>query len=734
MDTRWKRRNSASLGQVAAFALVLATNPVLAFVVCQNLSSSVGIPLLLLSCAVCLVCTVFLFIRTGRVRGSEDILLGESGALPTEVPAAVFLLMPLLGTALATALGTVYEIMACIATVGGGVMLLCLLALARKWKAGRLIADSLLARAWPTLRGALRFAGRAARGAFTGENYLNVHYPAGQAWVRRILWVCGAMAGLVVLSYLILSNQLLGVGDARWFGAGRYTAFALFAIVVVATGAGYLVWRAYRDAQSFDALLRQLDVAATGAPAPVCVPEDSGLYPASRAVADIGTHLQESVAAQMKSERMKLDLITNVSHDLKTPLTSIIGYLDLLEKQNDLPAGTRDYVLILRQKSERLATTVSDLFTLAKATSGSEALSIEPLDLVMAVRQTLGDMNDAVRRAGVPVKATMPASAIVQADSGKLYRVLQNILDNALRYSLAGTRIYLAVSRGDIATRLTLTNTASYEMNFAPDDVLQRFVRGDASRTTEGSGLGLSIAQSFMQNFGGGLEIDVHGDAFTVTLTFPGSAAAEGAGPLAATEVFGAAETDAENDSEDAPSCVDPACESDENVPPDISVKAADAANVPDTDRPAPPKAADKTRELCSAKENERPSPLAIAVLEAAETPGGIGSAPDADGAFSKEAAENAPGAAEGAEQPREPDGAVRRPTNNTETTAPIGERTRAGHSSDTEPETACANTAPAPSMGSTVPSPSADAAKPAAAHASLSPAARQGGRRRKKR
>lgn len=149
----------------------------------------------------------------------------------------------------------------------------------------------------------------------------------------------------------------------------------------------------------------------------------------------------------MKSERMKLDLITNVSHDLKTPLTSIIGYLDLLEKQDDLPAGTRDYVLILRQKSERLATTVADLFTLAKATSGSEALAIEPLDLVMAVRQTLGDMNDSIRHTGVPVKATMPESAIVQADSGKLYRVLQNILDNALRYSLVGTRIYLEVSR-----------------------------------------------------------------------------------------------------------------------------------------------------------------------------------------------------------------------------------------------------------------------------------------------
>jgi signal transduction histidine kinase len=237
-------------------------------------------------------------------------------------------------------------------------------------------------------------------------------------------------------------------------------------------------------------------------------------------VAQIGSHLRESVDAQMRSERMKLDLITNVSHDLKTPLTSIIGYLDLLEKQ-ELSPETRDYVLILRQKSERLATTVADLFTLAKATSGSETLRIEPLDLVMAARQTLGDLSDTIHTAGIPVKATMPESAIVRADSAKLYRVLQNILDNALRYSLVGTRIYLEVSPGDIATRLTLTNTASYEMTFAPEEILQRFVRGDASRTTEGSGLGLSIAQTFMQNFGGDLAVEVRGDAFVVTLVFP---------------------------------------------------------------------------------------------------------------------------------------------------------------------------------------------------------------------
>lgn len=525
MATRWKRFNSGSAEQLITFIAVLFTNPFIAFALGAAANSLfnemiVGILVFLGCCIVCILCIIRLFLRTGCVPGTDEIRLGEAGRLPTELLAFVFLATPLFAAAfLLTTSLYAWPFIIVAATLGGGVMLACLLALARKWKAGRLVTDSLLARAWPDIKQFALFVLRGLRGVLTGENFLDVRYQAGQAWVYRILWVCGAMVGLVIVSYLILSNQLLGVGNSRWFGPGRYTAFAMFAILVVVLGAGYLAWRAYRDARAFDALLSQIDVAAKGEDAPVCVPEASGLYAASQAVAQIGTHLKESVDAQMKSERMKLDLITNVSHDLKTPLTSIIGYLDLLEKQ-ELRPETRDYVLILRQKSERLATTVADLFTLAKATSRSETLTIEPLDLVMAVRQTLGDLSDSIRAAGIPVKATMPESAIVRADSAKLYRVLQNILDNALRYSLTGTRIYLEVTPGDIATRLTLMNIASYEMTFAADEVLQRFVRGDASRTTEGSGLGLSIAQTFMQNFGGDLGVEVRGDAFIVTLTF----------------------------------------------------------------------------------------------------------------------------------------------------------------------------------------------------------------------
>ncbi len=527
MDTRSKRINKGSIAQFARFLAVILTNPLAALFFCECIQAGNGVTVILFfsMLLVCLFFTVWMFVCTGRTADPDAIELGELGKLPTEA---------LIGAAIAAFLAAVllaseifgYNTVALVflGTAGGGAILLLLLALARKWKAGCIVEDMVLKQAWRYLGKGIAFVFRALRNLLTGHDILDVRYPAGRAWMYRILWVCGAMAGLVLLSFLIMTNQLFGVGESYWFGPGRYTAFAIFAICVVALGAWYLVWCAARDAKAFDRVLKQIDAAAKGGDAPVCVPAGSGLYTASRDVAAIGTNLRESVEAQVKSERMKVDLITNVSHDLKTPLTSIIGYIDLLEKQEGLSDEARDYVRILQQKSTRLATTVADLFTLAKATSGNETLHIEPLDLVMAVRQTLGDLLDSIRAAGIPIKASMPESALVRADSAKLYRVLQNILDNALRYSLTGTRIYLDVTPGDIATRLTLLNTASYEMTFAPDEILQRFVRGDENRTTEGSGLGLSIAQTFMQNFGGDLTVEIRGDAFILTLIFPNGA------------------------------------------------------------------------------------------------------------------------------------------------------------------------------------------------------------------
>lgn len=245
---------------------------------------------------------------------------------------------------------------------------------------------------------------------------------------------------------------------------------------------------------------------------------------------EINRGFNESLEEQMKSERMKIALITNVSHDLKTPLTSIISYADLLSKEEGLSDAARDYVRILMEKSNRLKHIVSDLFDLAKSTSGNMPAELEKLDLKKLIEQTLADMNIDIEKSGLAVRTKLPDGAFnIMADGKKLYRVFQNVIDNALKYSLQGTRVYIELENRNGTAVATVKNTAGYEMDFTVDEIMQRFSRGDKSRTTEGSGLGLSIAESFTQVCGGELKVDIDGDLFKVTIRFnlvPNSATA----------------------------------------------------------------------------------------------------------------------------------------------------------------------------------------------------------------
>lgn len=235
---------------------------------------------------------------------------------------------------------------------------------------------------------------------------------------------------------------------------------------------------------------------------------------------EINLGFQESLKEQMKSERMKVDLITNVSHDLKTPLTSIISYVELLSKE-ELPEAARDYVNILADKSGRLKNIVSDLFDLAKSTSGNLPLNMENLDLKKLIEQTLGDMEDEIEKSNIRIKTTLTESPVyIYSDGKKLYRVFQNIIGNALKYSLQGTRIFIDMEVDNKIVNVVIKNTASYDMDFTAEEILQRFNRGDKSRTTEGSGLGLSIAESFTRACGGNFKVEIDGDQFKVKLRF----------------------------------------------------------------------------------------------------------------------------------------------------------------------------------------------------------------------
>ncbi|MDO4941645.1 MAG: HAMP domain-containing sensor histidine kinase [Lachnospiraceae bacterium] len=249
--------------------------------------------------------------------------------------------------------------------------------------------------------------------------------------------------------------------------------------------------------------------------------ENSLYYKATTSLCEIGSGMEKSVEEQVKSQKMKVDLIQNVSHDLKTPLTSIISYIDLLSKDESLSDEAKDYVMILEKKSQRLKNIVTDLFDLAKTTSGNVTADFSILDMRKLVEQTLVEMDDKISSSGFEVITHYDTeTAQFQGDVNRMYRVVQNVLDNALQYSLSGSRIYLSVLDDGEKWKLSVKNTASYHMQFTEEEILERFTRGDQSRTTEGSGLGLSIADSFTRLCGGDFHIKIDGDQFTVEITF----------------------------------------------------------------------------------------------------------------------------------------------------------------------------------------------------------------------
>jgi len=275
-----------------------------------------------------------------------------------------------------------------------------------------------------------------------------------------------------------------------------------------------------RDFRDINKMSEHISAMQSGDYTKVKVPETSVVYGMTKDLNEISDGMQTAVEKRVQSERMKIDLVTNVSHDLKTPLTSIISYIDLLGSEEMSPEA-RDYVKILDEKSARLKAIVSDLFDLAKATSGTDVAK-EKLDAVILTQQVIGDMADKIEKYGRDVRTEIKTeSAPVMGDGKKLYRVIQNLTDNALKYSMDGTRIYITVSRDNSDAVITVKNISAEEMNFTAEEITERFARGDSSRSTEGSGLGLSIAKSFTEANGGLFNVLIDGDMFTAEVRLP---------------------------------------------------------------------------------------------------------------------------------------------------------------------------------------------------------------------
>ena len=235
----------------------------------------------------------------------------------------------------------------------------------------------------------------------------------------------------------------------------------------------------------------------------------------------IGTGLERALQEQVKSERLKADLITNVSHDIKTPLTSIINYVDLLKREQIPGERAQEYLKVLDQKSQRLKNLTEDLVEASKASSGNVKLEMTTLDIVEMIWQTNGEFEEKFATRSLELVSTLPESSIlIEADGRHLWRVLENVYNNAFKYAMEHTRVYTDLELKDDKVYFTIKNISANPLNVQGEELTERFVRGDVSRTTEGSGLGLSIAQSLTKLQGGTFEILIDGDLFKVRVGF----------------------------------------------------------------------------------------------------------------------------------------------------------------------------------------------------------------------
>ena len=237
-------------------------------------------------------------------------------------------------------------------------------------------------------------------------------------------------------------------------------------------------------------------------------------------VNDIASGFSNAIQESLKSERLKTELITNVSHDIKTPLTSIINYVDLLKKENIQDEKAREYIEILDQKSQRLKKLTEDLVEASKVSSGNVKLNLEDIDIKELFNQTIGEFKDKFEEKNLKIETQIPKKDIkIKADSRYLYRIIENLFSNITKYALPSSRVYIdVVEKDEKFVNISIKNISKDKLNISSDELMQRFVRGDKSRYTEGSGLGLSIAKSLSELQGGKFNITIDGDLFKVDL------------------------------------------------------------------------------------------------------------------------------------------------------------------------------------------------------------------------
>ncbi len=313
---------------------------------------------------------------------------------------------------------------------------------------------------------------------------------------------------LVILNFIVLAAVSM-----MWF-------FGIFALVVYSVVLFILLENYYRKIQfHYKALLRGVSRIAEG-DLDAEITEDLGVFePIKGELGKVRTGFKKAVEDEVRSQRMKTELITNVSHDLKTPLTAITTYVELLKKEDITEEERRSYIEILEKKSLRLKVLVEDLFEVSKATSNNITIEKMDVDVVNLLKQVSVEHTDKFAQMELDVRWNVPdEKVILQLDNQKTYRIFENLFVNIHKYAMPCSRVYIDVQKADGCAEIVIRNMSAAELNVRPEELTERFVRGDASRNTEGSGLGLAIAKSFTEAQGGTFSVDVDGDLFKVTI------------------------------------------------------------------------------------------------------------------------------------------------------------------------------------------------------------------------
>lgn len=286
---------------------------------------------------------------------------------------------------------------------------------------------------------------------------------------------------------------------------------SFMSVIIIGVG----IWLAIKEVKKFNEIKEGVEIIRNGdIHHTIDIQGEGELATLAANINGITDGLKEAVNNELKSQRLKNELITNVSHDIRTPLTSIITYVDLLKTEKEQSKLT-EYIEILDQKSQRLKTLTDDLFEAAKASSGSIPVNYEKIDIISLITQGLGELNDKIENLQLEFKTNYPKDKVyITADGKLLWRAIENLLSNIFKYALKGSRVYVDIEDLGNEVMLTIKNISAYELNISADELMERFKRGDESRNSQGSGLGLSIAKSLIDSQKGSFHIEIDGDLF----------------------------------------------------------------------------------------------------------------------------------------------------------------------------------------------------------------------------